>query len=61
MMVIPDEVAPRDMTDAQKLRLLADWFDVYDARTPTYEWPLEPGDDVQECLRRIADQLENKP
>lgn len=41
--------------DAQKLRLLADWFDARDKEEGTlFE------DDVQKDLRRIADYLESQ-
>lgn len=39
------------MTDAEKLRLLADWFDGQNPSRP-------PGDEVQRDLRRIANLLE---
>ena len=40
------------MTDAEKLRTLADWFDVQDHKVA------KVGDEVQADLRRIADSLE---
>lgn len=40
------------MTDSGKLRLLADWFDCRQPKEPTWR-----GTEVQEDLRRIADDL----
>lgn len=45
---IPD---PQSAVDANHLRLLADWFDMDDARQGRV------GDEVQRDLRRIADRL----
>lgn len=42
------------MSDANKLRLLADWFDVHDNKF--HKPPL--CDEVQRDLRRIADSLD---
>lgn len=41
------------MTDSEKLRLLADWFDM------KYEG-IDQTDEVQNDLRRIADKLEQR-
>ncbi len=41
-----------NMTDAEKLRALADWFDVRDAKEG------RTGTEVQDDLRRIAMALE---
>ena len=61
------------MTDADKLRLVADWFDVFDQKMPRLVEALTAGGDpdlaamwcnwtasdaVQRDLRRIADLLE---
>lgn len=45
-------MADRNATDAEKLRLLAHWFDLHDEIKGT------PGREVQTDLRRIADRLE---
>jgi hypothetical protein len=45
----------RPQTDAEKLRLVADWFDIVTVQHP--EWT---GKDVQRDLRRIADELEGR-
>lgn len=44
------------MTDSEKLRLFADWFDRRDAHTMGDR----PCDEVQRDLRRIADVLDKK-
>ena len=41
------------MTDAEKLRLLADWFDM--------KYPHDTNPEVQQDLRRIANKLECQP
>jgi len=47
------------MTDSEKLRMLADWFDNYDARYANERKDLRHDqDEVQADLRRIADELE---
>jgi hypothetical protein len=43
------------MTDAEKLRTLADWFDLQDSKV----WK-DSGEEVQKDLRRIADRLEQQ-
>jgi len=40
-----------DLTDAEKLRVLAEWLDVEDAKVGRI------GNEVQQDLRRIADYL----
>ena len=45
------------MTDSEKLRILADWFDSEQA---TGRWGESPGHEVQNDLRRIADKLEKE-
>lgn len=46
------------LSDAGRLRILADWFDVHDKKCP-----LAPSDghEVQEDLRRIADLIDGSP
>ncbi|REK25899.1 MAG: hypothetical protein DWQ40_00305 [Actinobacteria bacterium] len=61
------------MNDSDKLRLLADWLDVFDLTVPAIvqalriaqrpdlanQWAHHAGDDeIQRDLRRIADRLE---
>ena len=45
-------------TAAEKLRIVADWFDLYDDQRKLAGQKVE-GRDVQADLRRIADKLEN--
>lgn len=48
--------APKN--DSEKLRILAQWFDVYDFKRKLMGEP--DGAEVQEFLRDLADRLEKK-
>ena len=45
----------RALPPPERLRLVADWFDVYDSKTPA---PCASGDEVQRDLRAHADAIE---
>lgn len=54
---------PEEWTDSEKLRLLAEWFDMWDRpetdRQAILDDSRNPGhNDVQRDLRRIADRLD---
>lgn len=46
------------LTDAEKLRALAAWFDAYDRGEVLPIFRADPSDEVQRDLRRIADRLD---
>lgn len=48
--------AQPDMSDAEKLRLLADWFDLQDELRGSSSPP-----EVQDDLRRMADDMDRVP
>ena len=49
-------VVKRPITDSEKLRLLADWFDIKDSLITN-----DAKNEVQQDLRRIAYDLEREP